>query len=150
MTKQVITCRVIRLLEVDEKHIFNKPSDRSKTVCLCVLLCWMVDQCGFGSLTDMKLHYGDLTDSMCLVKIISEARPTEIYNLAAQSHVKVSVWPPKTPPKPTFIFKKNTRENHLSDLSFPVKTAPFLSFSVTSQFIFFFLLRCREEEWDPE
>lgn len=39
----------------------------------------------------MKLHYGDLTDSMCLVKIISEARPTEIYNLAAQSHVKVSV-----------------------------------------------------------
>uniref|UniRef100_H3CS21 GDP-mannose 4,6 dehydratase n=2 Tax=Tetraodon nigroviridis TaxID=99883 RepID=H3CS21_TETNG len=37
----------------------------------------------------MKLHYGDLTDK-CLVKIISEARPTEIYNLAAQSHVKVS------------------------------------------------------------
>lgn len=51
----------------------------------------MVDQCVFGSLTDMKLHYGDLTDSMCLVKIISEAKPTEIYNLAAQSHVKVSV-----------------------------------------------------------
>lgn len=36
-----------------------------------------------------KLHYGDMTDSSCLVKIISEVRPTEIYNLAAQSHVKV-------------------------------------------------------------
>lgn len=38
----------------------------------------------------MKLHYGDMTDSSCLVKIISTVRPTEIYNLAAQSHVKVS------------------------------------------------------------
>lgn len=39
---------------------------------------------------DMKLHYGDLTDSTCLVKIINEVKPTEIYNLGAQSHVKVS------------------------------------------------------------
>lgn len=38
----------------------------------------------------MKLHYGDMTDTSCLVKIISEIRPTEVYNLAAQSHVKVS------------------------------------------------------------
>lgn len=38
----------------------------------------------------MKLHYGDMTDSSSLVKIISEIRPIEIYNLAAQSHVKVS------------------------------------------------------------
>lgn len=38
----------------------------------------------------MKLHYGDMTDSSCLVKIINELRPDEIYNLAAQSHVKVS------------------------------------------------------------
>ncbi|XP_071508492.1 LOW QUALITY PROTEIN: GDP-mannose 4,6 dehydratase-like [Diadema antillarum] len=38
----------------------------------------------------MVLHYGDLTDSTCLVKIISRVRPTEIYNLGAQSHVKVS------------------------------------------------------------
>ncbi|XP_012255514.1 GDP-mannose 4,6 dehydratase [Athalia rosae] len=38
----------------------------------------------------MKLHYGDMTDSSCLVKIISAVQPTEIYNLAAQSHVKVS------------------------------------------------------------
>ncbi|KAL1502146.1 hypothetical protein ABEB36_007333 [Hypothenemus hampei] len=36
------------------------------------------------------LHYGDMTDSSCLVKIISKVKPTEIYNLAAQSHVKVS------------------------------------------------------------
>uniref|UniRef100_A0A8W8JQH8 GDP-mannose 4,6-dehydratase n=1 Tax=Magallana gigas TaxID=29159 RepID=A0A8W8JQH8_MAGGI len=38
----------------------------------------------------MHLHYGDLTDSTCLVKIISQIRPHEIYNLGAQSHVKVS------------------------------------------------------------
>ncbi|RWS27051.1 GDP-mannose 4:6 dehydratase-like protein [Leptotrombidium deliense] len=38
----------------------------------------------------MKLHYGDMTDSSCLIKLISEIKPDEIYNLAAQSHVKVS------------------------------------------------------------
>lgn len=37
----------------------------------------------------MTLHYGDLTDSACLVKIISRVQPDEIYNLGAQSHVKV-------------------------------------------------------------
>ncbi|MBE6004487.1 MAG: GDP-mannose 4,6-dehydratase [Lachnospiraceae bacterium] len=36
------------------------------------------------------LHYGDLTDSMSLVKVIALVRPDEIYNLAAQSHVQVS------------------------------------------------------------
>jgi len=36
------------------------------------------------------LHYGDLTDSMSLVKIIAAVQPDEIYNLAAQSHVQVS------------------------------------------------------------
>jgi len=36
------------------------------------------------------LHYGDLTDSTNLIRIIQETRPDEIYNLAAQSHVKVS------------------------------------------------------------
>jgi len=38
----------------------------------------------------MHLHYGDLTDSSCLVKIISQIKPSEIYNLGAQTHVKVS------------------------------------------------------------
>ena len=36
------------------------------------------------------LHYGDLTDSSNLTSIISKIIPTEIYNLGAQSHVKVS------------------------------------------------------------
>jgi len=36
------------------------------------------------------LHYGDLTDSANLIKLISEVKPDEIYNLAAQSHVAVS------------------------------------------------------------
>ena len=38
----------------------------------------------------INLHYGDMTDSSSLIRIIQEIRPTEIYNLAAQSHVKVS------------------------------------------------------------
>ena len=38
----------------------------------------------------MKLHYGDMTDSSSLVHLINSIRPDEIYNLAAQSHVKVS------------------------------------------------------------
>ena len=36
------------------------------------------------------LHYGDMTDSMSITRLIKEIQPTEIYNLAAQSHVKVS------------------------------------------------------------
>lgn len=39
---------------------------------------------------NLILHYGDLTDSMNLTRIIQEAQPDEIYNLAAMSHVKVS------------------------------------------------------------
>lgn len=38
----------------------------------------------------INLHYGDMTDSSSLVRIIGQVQPTEIYNLAAQSHVKVS------------------------------------------------------------
>lgn len=38
----------------------------------------------------INLHYGDMTDSSSLIRIIQELQPDEIYNLAAQSHVKVS------------------------------------------------------------
>ena len=38
----------------------------------------------------VNLHWADMTDSSSLIRIIGEIRPTEIYNLAAQSHVKVS------------------------------------------------------------
>ncbi|MFR9517040.1 MAG: GDP-mannose 4,6-dehydratase [Rikenellaceae bacterium] len=38
----------------------------------------------------VELHYGDMTDSSSLVRIIQKVQPDEIYNLAAQSHVKVS------------------------------------------------------------
>ena len=37
-----------------------------------------------------KLHYGDMTDATNLIRIVQETQPTEIYNLAAQSHVQVS------------------------------------------------------------
>ena len=39
---------------------------------------------------DFFLHYGDLTDSTNLIRIIQEVQPDEIYNLGAQSHAKVS------------------------------------------------------------
>ena len=38
----------------------------------------------------LQLHYGDMTDSSNLIRLIQTIKPTEIYNLAAQSHVKVS------------------------------------------------------------
>ena len=38
----------------------------------------------------LKLHYGDMTDSSNLIRIVQEVQPDEIYNLAAQSHVQVS------------------------------------------------------------
>jgi GDPmannose 4,6-dehydratase len=41
------------------------------------------------------LHYGDMTDSTNLIRIIQEVQPTEIYNLAAQSHVQVSFETPE-------------------------------------------------------
>ena len=44
---------------------------------------------------NFHLHYGDLTDSTNLIRIIQEVQPDEIYNLAAQSHVKVSFETPE-------------------------------------------------------
>ncbi|MDA7799863.1 GDP-mannose 4,6-dehydratase [Alphaproteobacteria bacterium] len=44
---------------------------------------------------DLTLHYGDLTDSSSLIRIIKEVEPDEIYNLAAQSHVAVSFHEPE-------------------------------------------------------
>ena len=38
----------------------------------------------------INLHYGDMTDSTNLIRLIQKIKPSEIYNLAAQSHVKVS------------------------------------------------------------
>jgi GDPmannose 4,6-dehydratase len=45
--------------------------------------------------TNFFLHYGDLTDSTNLIRIVQETQPDEIYNLAAQSHVKVSFETPE-------------------------------------------------------
>ena len=42
-----------------------------------------------------RLHYGDMTDATNLIRIIQETRPSEIYNLAAQSHVQVSFETPE-------------------------------------------------------
>ena len=43
----------------------------------------------------MILHYGDMTDATNLIRIIQEVQPTEVYNLAAQSHVQVSFETPE-------------------------------------------------------
>jgi GDPmannose 4,6-dehydratase len=44
---------------------------------------------------DLTLHYGDLTDSSSLIRIVQQVKPDEIYNLAAQSHVAVSFEEPE-------------------------------------------------------
>ena len=45
---------------------------------------------------NLKLHYGDLTDSLASVKLIGDIRPDEIYKLGAQSHVQVSFETPES------------------------------------------------------
>src|SRR5476651_760484 len=45
--------------------------------------------------TKFFLHYGDLTDSTNLIRLVQETQPDEIYNLAAQSHVQVSFETPE-------------------------------------------------------
>ena len=45
--------------------------------------------------TNFYLHYGDLTDSTNIIRIVQEVQPDEIYNLAAQSHVRVSFETPE-------------------------------------------------------
>src|SRR6516225_8874934 len=47
------------------------------------------------------LHYGDMTDATNLIRLVQQVQPTEIYNLAAQSHVNVSYETPNTRPIPT-------------------------------------------------
>ena len=47
------------------------------------------------------MHYGDLTDSTNLIRLVQQTQPDEIYNLAAQSHVAVSSKARNTPPTPT-------------------------------------------------
>src|SRR5580692_7408391 len=44
---------------------------------------------------DFRLHYGDMTDGSNLIRLVQTIRPTEIYNLAAQSHVAVSFETPE-------------------------------------------------------
>ena len=48
-----------------------------------------------GAQRRLVLHYGDMTDSSSLIRIIQQVRPAEIYNLAAQSHVAVSFEEPE-------------------------------------------------------
>jgi GDPmannose 4,6-dehydratase len=45
--------------------------------------------------TQFRMHYGDLTDSTNLIRLVQETQPDEIYNLAAQSHVQVSFETPE-------------------------------------------------------
>ena len=65
------------------------------------------------------LHYGDMGDSMSLVKVIDKVKPTEIYNLAAQSHVQVSFDAPEftADVDATGVLRvlEAVRANHLED-----------------------------------
>jgi GDPmannose 4,6-dehydratase len=95
---------------------------------------------------DIILHYGDMTDSTNLIRIISQIQPDEIYNLAAQSHVKVSFEVPEYTAntdgigtlrlleavrflgleKKTRIYQASTSELYGNAVEFPQKeTTPF-------------------------
>jgi len=54
-----------------------------------------------------KLHYGDLTDSANIIRIIQEVQPDEIYNLGAMSHVKVSFETPEYTANTDAFSKRN-------------------------------------------
>ncbi|WAR11703.1 GMDS-like protein [Mya arenaria] len=82
--------RKVALHEADEVHGIIRRSSSFNTGRIEHLY---TDQTAHSA---MKLHYGDLTDSTCLVKIISQVRPTELYNLGAQSHVKVKFYQAST------------------------------------------------------
>jgi GDPmannose 4,6-dehydratase len=45
--------------------------------------------------SNFHLYYGDMTDSANLIKIVTEIKPDEVYNLAAQSHVHISFQMPE-------------------------------------------------------
>jgi len=65
----------------------------STSVRLCTYRLWCtlsLIRCIYADPNKFKLHYGDLSDSTNLVYIIAQVQPTEVYNLGAQSHVKVS------------------------------------------------------------
>ncbi len=69
----------------------------------------------------VNLHYGDMTDSSSLIRLIAEVQPTEIYNLAAQSHVKVSFDVPEytaeTDAVGTLRLLEAVRINHREDVT---------------------------------
>lgn len=49
------------------------------------------ERLGESGLTQrVRLHYGDMTDPASVIRVVHDSRPDEVYNLAAQSHVKVS------------------------------------------------------------
>ena len=50
-----------------------------------------------GESADFSMHYGDMTDSTNLIRLVQKVQPTEIYTLAAQSHVQVSFETPEYP-----------------------------------------------------
>jgi GDPmannose 4,6-dehydratase len=54
----------------------------------------LLKNCDLG-LKKLNLHYGDMTDTLSLSKLLSEVEPDEVYNLTAQSHVAVSFETPE-------------------------------------------------------
>ena len=66
-----------------EVHGVIRRSSQKNTHLLDKLQIYQTDQ-------KLKLHYGDLTHSTNIIRVIEDTQPDEIYNLAAQSHVKVS------------------------------------------------------------
>lgn len=91
ITKYMDSFAVRHLLTLVVLSISTKIQRHTKWDVSYIKNCFIILNWNYTLLNSaMKLHYGDMTDSTCLVKLIHDVRPDEIYNLAAQSHVKVS------------------------------------------------------------
>lgn len=66
-----------------------RPGDAYRRRSVCQRARARSEHASLRCAASFQLHYGDMTDSACLMKLISQIHPTEVYHLAAQSHVKV-------------------------------------------------------------
>ena len=82
-------------LLINKGYIVHGIKRRSSTVNTTRLKNLFNKETGLDTNKNFKLHHGDMTDSTSLSRIIRDVMPDEIYNLAAQSHVRVSFEEPE-------------------------------------------------------
>ena len=93
MTKQMKTALITGITGQDGSYLAELLLEKGYMVHGIVRRASLINTYRIDHIFDherVKLHYGDLTDSANIVHILQQCQPDEIYNLAAQSHVKVS------------------------------------------------------------